>query len=143
MKLTDYNKDELELMGYDDIAIIVLQESKKKMKITDIFKKICDTLGMSESEYENKIGDFFELLSTNKNFIMLENGFWDLKSKHNSKVIIDEEEEDIADVTEEEEDMEENNEEEEDIFYETDDDEVEDDLNDLVIIDIDEEEAEL
>lgn len=143
MKLTDYNKDELELMGYDDIAIIVLQESKKKMKITDIFKKICDTLGMSESEYENKIGDFFELLSTNKNFIMLENGFWDLKSKHNSKVVIDEEEEDIADVSEEEEDIEENNEEEEDIFYETDDDEVEDDLNDLVIIDMDEEEAEL
>lgn len=143
MKLTDYNKDELELMGYDDIAIIVLQESKKKMKITDIFKKICDTLGMSESEYENKIGDFFELLSTNKNFIMLENGFWDLKSKHNSKVVIDEEEEDIADVSEEEEDIEETNEEEEDIFYETDDDEVEDDLNDLVIIDMDEEEAEL
>ena len=143
MKLTDYNKDELELMGYDDIAIIVLQESKKKIKITDIFKKICDTLGMSESEYENKIGDFFELLSTNKNFIMLENGLWDLKSKHNSKVVIDEEEEDIADVSEEEEDIEENNEEEEDIFYETDDDEVEDDLNDLVIIDMDEEEAEL
>lgn len=144
MKLKDYKKDELELMGYDDIAIIVLQESGKKMKITDIFKKICDALEMSESEYENRIGDFFELLSTNKNFIMLENGFWDLKSKHNSKVVIDEEEEDLNDSTEEEEEIEEPTEEEEDIFYETDDDdEVEDDLNDLVIIDMDEEEAEL
>lgn len=144
MKLKDYKKDELELMGYDDIAIIVLQESGKKMKIADIFKKICDLLEMSESEYENKIGDFFELLSTNKNFIMLENGFWDLKSKHNSKVVIDEEEEDLSESTEEDEEIEDTSEEEEDIFYETDDDdEVEDDLNDLVIIDMDEEEAEI
>lgn len=145
MKLKDYKKDELELMGYDDIAIIVLQEAGKKMKVADIFKKICDALEMSESEFENKIGDFFELLSTNKNFIMLENGFWDLKSKHNSKVVIDEEEEDLSEASEEEEEMEDaSEEEEEDIFYETDDDdEVEDDLNDLVIIDMDEEEAEI
>ncbi len=143
MKLKDYKKEELELMGYDDIAIIILQESGKKMKIADIFKKICDVLDLSESEYENKIGDFFELLSTNKNFIMLENGFWDLKSKHNSKVVIDEEE-DISEVSEEdEEELEET--EEEDIFYENDDDDdvVEDDLNDLVIIDMDDEEAEI
>ena len=143
MKLKDYKKEELELMGYDDIAIIVLQESGKKMKIADIFKKICDALEMSESEYENRIGDFFELLSTNKNFIMLENGFWDLKSKHNSKVVIDEEEEVSEVLEEDEEELEET--EEEDIFYENDDDDdiVEDDLNDLVIIDMDEEEAEM
>lgn len=140
MKLKDYKKDELELMGYDDIAIIVLQETGKKMKVADIFKKICDALEMSESEYENRIADFFELLSTNKNFIMLENGFWDLKSKHNSKVVIDEEEEDLSEASEEEEEMEDVSEEEEDIFYEADDDDdVEDDLNDLVIIDMDEE----
>lgn len=140
MKLKDYKKDELELMGYDDIAIIVLQETGKKMKVADIFKKICDALEMSESEYENRIGDFFELLSTNKNFIMLENGFWDLKSKHNSKVVIDEEDEDLSEASEEEEEMEDASEEEEDIFYESDDDDdVEDDLNDLVIIDMDEE----
>lgn len=144
MKLKDYKKDELELMGYDDIAIIVLQEAGKKMKVADIFKKICDALEMSDSEYENKIGDFFELLSTNKNFIMLENGFWDLKSKHNSKIVIDEEEEDLSESTDEDEEIEVISEEEEDIFYENDDDDdVEDDLNDLVIIDMDEEEAEV
>lgn len=144
MKLKEYKKEDLELMGYDDIAIVVLQESGKKMKIADIFKKICTALEMSESEYENKIGDFFELLSTNKNFIMLENGFWDLKSKHNSKVVIDEEEEDLSETSEEDSEIEETEEEEEDIFYETDDDdEVEDDLNNLVIIDMDDEEAEL
>lgn len=145
MKLKEYKKEDLEIMGYDDIAILVLQDSGKKMKVADIFKKICDALELSESEYENQIGDFFELLSTNKNFIMLENGFWDLKSKHNSKIVIDEEEEDLSEVSDEEEEMEENSDEEEDIFYETDDDDevVEDDLNDLVIIDMEDEEAEL
>ena len=144
MKIKDYKKDELELMGYDDIAILVLEESGKKMKVADIFKKVCDALALSENDYENQIGDFFELLSTNKNFIMLENGFWDLKSKHNSKVVIDEEDEVVEEISEDEEELEET-EEEEDIFYETDDDDdvVEDDLNDLVIIDMDDEEAEL
>ncbi len=139
MKLKDYKKEDLELMGYDDIAVLVLQEVNKKMKITDLFKKVCNLLGLSDKEYEQRIGDFFELLSTNKNFIMLENGYWDLKSKHNSKVIIDEDDEEIVDSIDEDEEM--DDEEEEDIFYDGDDDDdvEEDDLKDLVVIDGDEE----
>ena len=30
MKLNEIPKEELELMGYDDIAYIILEESKKK-----------------------------------------------------------------------------------------------------------------
>ena len=132
-------KEDLELMGYDDIAVLVLQEVNKKMKITDLFKKVCNLLGLSDKEYEQRIGDFFELLSTNKNFIMLENGYWDLKSKHNSKVIIDEDDEEIVDSIDADEEI--DDEEEEDIFYDGDDDDdvQEDDLKDLVVIDGDEE----
>lgn len=139
MKLKDYKKEDLELMGYDDIAVLVLQEVNKKMKITDLFKKVCNLLGLSDKEYEQRIGDFFELLSTNKNFIMLENGYWDLKSKHNSKVIIDEDDEEIVDSIDEDEEI--DDEEEEDIFYDGDDDDdvQEDELKDLVVIDGDEE----
>lgn len=139
MKLKDYKKEDLELMGYDDIAVLVLQEVNKKMKITDLFKKVCNLLGLSDKEYEQRIGDFFELLSTNKNFIMLENGYWDLKSKHNSKVIIDEDDEEIVDSIDEDEEI--DDEEDEDIFYDGDDDDdvQEDDLKDLVVIDGDEE----
>lgn len=139
MKLKDYKKEDLELMGYDDIAVLVLQEANKKMKITDLFKKVCNLLGLSDKEYEQRIGDFFELLSTNKNFIMLENGYWDLKSKHNSKVIIDEEDEEIVDSIDEDDEI--DDEEDEDIFYDGDDDDdvQEDDLKDLVVIDGDEE----
>lgn len=139
MKLKDYKKEDLELMGYDDIAVLVLQEVNKKMKITDLFKKVCNLLGLSDKEYEQRIGDFFELLSTNKNFIMLENGYWDLKSKHNSKVIIDEDDEEIVDSIDEDDEI--DDEEDEDIFYDGDDDDdvQEDELKDLVVIDGDEE----
>lgn len=144
MKLSDITKEELETMNYDDIAYIILGEEKKSMKINILFKRICEALNLSEKEYEEKIADFFELLTTDKRFIMLEDGSWDLKELHNPKVIIDEEEEEtlLSDV-EDDDDTIEKEEEEEDIFYDenTEDDIPDDDLDDLVVIDVDEEEA--
>lgn len=140
MKIKTAKKEELETMSYDDIAYIILKEKGKKMKITDLFKTICDNLELSEREYEEKIGDFFALLATEKRFIQLDKGFWDLRENHTSKVVIkadDIEEDDII-----EEEIEEDTE-EEDIYdtKEVDDDEEEDDLKDLVIVE--EEDAEL
>ena len=142
MKLKDITKEELETMNYDDIAEIILNEEKAKMKINVLFKKICDALELSDAEYEAKIADFFELLTTDKRFIMLEDGSWDLKKLHNPKVIVDDEEDEIT--TEVDEDSEEiTEEEEEDIFYdsENEDDMPDNDLEDLVVIDVDDEEA--
>ncbi len=138
MKLKDIPKEELELMGYDDIAYIILEESKKKMKITDLFQKICDALGLSEKDFENQIADFFEILTTDKKFVMLENGYWDLRTRHSEKLVIEDEDEDFEDVDYDEPEVEE---ETEDVFYdeEADDDTSDDDLKDLVIIDEDEE----
>jgi len=144
MKLSDITKEELETMNYDDIAYIILNEEKKALKINILFKKVCDALNLSEKEFEDKIADFFELLTTDKRFIMLEDGSWDLKELHNPKVIIDDEEEEglLTDV-EEEEDTIPDEEEEDVIFYDADNDDdlPDDDLDDLVVIDVDEEEA--
>ena len=96
MKLNNISKEELETMNYDDIAYLILNEEKEKMKINVLFQKVCDALQLNEKEYEDKIGDFFELLTTDKRFIMLEDGSWDLKELHNPKVIIDDDEEDDA-----------------------------------------------
>ena len=139
MKLKDIPKEELESMNYDDIAFIILSEQKKKMKIQDLFKKICKALGLSDDEFEAQIGDFFEIMSTDKRFTMLDNGYWDLRINHSQKLVLDEEEDEEEEIEIEEEDDEE--EEEEDIFYDdnSDDDDAEDDLKDLVVID--EEEA--
>ena len=143
MKL-NLSKEELETMNYDDIAYLILKEEKAKMKISDLFQKVCEVLNLNKEEYEDKIADFFELLTTNKRFIMLEDGFWDIRERHNPKLIVDDDEDEgVATESEEEEiDSEEENE-DEDIFYDSDadDDLPDDDLDDLVIIDEDEEEA--
>ena len=145
MKLSDIPEYELEAMNYDDIAYIILSEEKQKMKINELFKKVCDALKLPENLFEEKIADFFELLTTDKRFIMLEDGYWDLREHHNPQVIIDDEEDEelINDVEEEEEEEMHEEEEEEDIFYDTDtdDDLPDDELEDLVVIDVDEEEA--
>lgn len=137
MKLKSIDKDTLETMQLDDIAYIILKEKGKKMKITDIFRTICDALGMTDKEYENQIGDFFTLLATEKRFIQLEKGYWDLRENHTSEINIKElEDEDDDIIPEEEKDYEEN---EESDYYDDiddmDDDKEDDDYKDLVIVD--------
>lgn len=138
MKFKTINKEDLETMPFDDIAYIILKEKGKKMKINDIFKIICDELNLGENAYENQIADFFALLATEKRFIQLEKGYWDLRENHTAEINIKELEEELEDddVTEEKED--EDVEEHEGDFYddidETDDD-TDDDLRDLVIVD--------
>ena len=51
MKLKDMSKEELETMGYDEIAYLVLEESGKKMKLLDLFKKVCKSNGIAWSTY--------------------------------------------------------------------------------------------
>ena len=141
MKLKDIPREELEMMGYAELAEIVLNESKKKMKIADIFKKICKALGLTDAEYEDRISEFFEIVSTNKLFTILPQGYCDLKTRHNTKVIMDDEEEEIVIDEEMENEEVEDEEETEDIFYDdTEDDDIpDDDLQDFVVVDEDEE----
>ena len=148
MKLSEIPKEELELMGYDDIAVLVLQESGKKMKLRDIFKKVCEVLELPEEVVDERLVDFFELMSINKKFIMLKNGYWDLQSKHKLDIVIEDEEDDDEDLIEEEIEEESVIEaEDEDIFYDKDDetDDVvdDDDLSDFVVIDDAEDESNL
>ncbi len=136
MKLEEMSQAELEAMNYDDIAYIILKEENKKMKINDLFKRICDALNLGESAFENQIADFFEIMSTDKRFTMLEDGYWDLRINHSQKIVLDDDYEDEEEIDEDlEEDME--DEENEDIFFDenSDDDDADDDLKDLVVID--------
>ena len=131
-------------MSYDNIALMVLNESKKTLKINELFKKVCDLLKMSEDEYVEKLPAFFDVLSTDHRFIMLEDGSWDLKTKHATTVVIDNDDEEEEEILAEEDKVNEREKEDEDIFYDedaTDDDTPEDDLKDLVIIDEDSEET--
>lgn len=140
-------KEELELLSNKDIAELILENSKKTINTADLFKKIIKLLELPESTFEAKIADFYTSLATDKRFILLNNGKWDLRSKHTSdKVVkvISEDDEDEEDENEENtssiEDIEEDNyDDNEDEDYNED---TNEELKDLVVIDEDELELE-
>jgi len=141
MKLKDISKEDLENMSYDDIAYLLLESKKKKMKIIDLFTEVGKLVHLSENEIEDKIGDFFEMLTLDKRFIMLDDGSWDLRSRHAGNNLIIDDDDDMPLDEELEEDEIDEEEEEEEIFYDDNDDDTEDDLKDLVVIDEDEEDS--
>ena len=107
MKLSKMPKDELESYSYVELAEMILKEEKKSETIVDIFKKICKLLELTNEDYENKISDFYTSLTTDKKFIMLEDGTWDLRDHHSSVVNLEMTEDDGEDLTETEEEIEE------------------------------------
>ncbi len=137
MKLNKIPKSELELLSYKEIAKMYLEENKKTKNTADLFKEVCNLLELSDQEYVDKIADFFESLTTSKEFILLEDGTWDLKSNHKVKVVIEDIEDEPNEENEEssEEDQEENEMDEiidDDTYL---DDDADDDLADLTIVD--------
>lgn len=141
MKLSKMNKEEIELLSYTTIAKLYLEENKVTMNTADLFKEVCKLLELTERDYQNKIADFFQSLTTSKEFILLDDGKWDLKLNHKAKKI------DIDDLYEEKEEdndeeyenlAEENNEEDEFNSIDDEDEYAEDDLSDLTILNEDE-----
>lgn len=137
MKISKISKEELELLSYTEIAKMYLEETKKTYNTADLFKEICKLLDLSESEYVDKIADFFQSLTTSKEFILLNDGKWDLKKNHSIKIDVD----DIYDDSQEETEKEEEETDEEEENYDTIDqseslldDSDNDDLSDLTII---------
>lgn len=140
MKLKNVSKEILETMPFDDIAYMILKENGKKMKTDDIFKIICDELNLGGKAFENQIGDFFALLATEKRFIQLKKGFWDLRENHTAEISIKEIEDEMEEeiLIEDTEDDIDNNDENADYYDElddTEDEEPDDDLKDLVVVD--------
>ena len=141
MSLSKMTKDELELLSYTDIAKIYLEENKTTLNTAELFKEVCKLLELSEGEYQEKITDFFQSLTTSKDFILLNDGKWDLKSKHSVKVAMDELYEEQSEDEEEDFELEPEDEmSEEDEYNSIDDEEdyADDDLSDLTILTEDE-----
>lgn len=145
MSLKKMSKEELELMSNKDITYLLLEESIKPINTLNLFKKIAKLLELPESTIDSKIADYYTALATDKRFIMLEDGSWDLRSRHTSdKVVKITDEEEEEDEDEEKEEIE--DEIEEDSFDDTEDEdydeETNEELKDLVVIDEDELELE-
>lgn len=144
MNLKNMKKEDLELLSNKDITNLLLEE-KGCQNTATLFKKIIKLLELPESTFDQKVGDYYTSLTTDKRFIQLEDGNWDLRSRHTSdklvKVIEEDEEDEIEEVTNEEE-IDETDDGESDFDTITSDeddiDDGDDDLKDLVILDEDE-----
>ena len=143
MSIKNMTKEDLELLSNKDITNLLLEE-KGKQTTPDLFKQIIKLLELPESTFDQKIGDYYTSLTTDKRFILLKDGTWDLRIRHTSDklvIIDDEEDEDVEEVEEIDEEMDEfdsidNNNDDDDI------DDGDDDLKDLVVLDEDEIESE-
>lgn len=143
MKLSKMTKDEIEMLSYTKIAELFLQENKVTMTTGELFAEVCKLLDLDEKEYQEKIADFFESLTTSKSFILLNNGKWDLKANHKIKIdmneIYEDKDEEIAENEDEdldeleEETVEDDYDSVEDADYDED-----EELSDLTIVDEDE-----
>ena len=137
MSIRKMSIEELELMSYTDIAFELISEDKKQYNTPQLFKEVCNLLGLSDEEFASKIADFFTALTTDGIFIFIDSSYWDLKENHVVKVVIDNGDED--DISEEDED--EMNEDSEDIEDDYSDESVDDskddeeDMKDLTIVD--------
>ncbi|MFI3307454.1 MAG: DNA-directed RNA polymerase subunit delta [Mycoplasmatota bacterium] len=142
MSLKKMTKEEIEILSYTDLTGLILKEEKKGLNTPSIFKKICELLSFSESDYAEKIGDYYTSLTLDKRFILLESGEWDLALNHKANIDLEELEE-IEEIDEEEiEEIEEAEETEDDSEIEVNSDvdelDTEDDLGDLTIVEEDE-----
>ncbi len=129
-----FTKEELNLLSHIDIAYHILEEKNGGMNTLELYKEVCKILSVEVNE--DKIGDFFSSLNTDKRFLLLENGNFDLRKKHAVKVVIEEEEE----VEEEQLEQQLDESDEDDIDKTEDEDNLDDsdDLGELVIVDEDE-----
>lgn len=140
MSIKKMNKEDLELLSNKDITNLLLEE-KGKQTTPDLFNKIIELLELPKSTFDQKIGDYYTSLTTDKRFILLEDGTWDLRSRHTSDKVMKMDEDDEEEEIEETEDDEEEEIEEDYDSIDSDEDEIDDDdddLKDLVVLDEDE-----
>ena len=144
MSIKDMTKEDFELLSNKDITNLLLEQNGNQTT-PDLFKSIIKLLELPESTFDKKIGDYYTSLTTDKRFVLLEDGTWDLRSRHTSDKILKIDDEDDEDELEEVEDEEQDEESEDFDSISNDEDDIDDnddDLKDLVVLDEDEMEEE-
>lgn len=140
--LKKMTKEELELLSYTKIAELYLKENKTTLSTTDLFKEVCKLLELGDIEYQQQLPDFFQSLTTSKEFILLNDGKWDLKANHSIKInmdeIYEEKDEELGEDEDEDGIPDELEDDEYDQMIEDDYSDDSDDLSDLTILDDDE-----
>lgn len=141
--MKEIKKEDIENLSFKDITYLILEKEKNSMNTLDLFSEIIKLLDLPSDTIDNKIGDYYTSLTTDKRFLLVD-GKWDLRTRHTSDKVLS-----SVDDEEDEEDSfgEEENYDEDDINFDEElvddedtpyDDDSDDDLSDLVIVDDDE-----
>jgi DNA-directed RNA polymerase subunit delta len=73
-----------------DVAYSVLSEKNTETSFKDLYKEICEKLGLSDDEAKAKIASFYTDLTLDGRFVNLGNNTWDLRENQSyDKVHID------------------------------------------------------
>ena len=143
--MKNIKKEDIVNLSFKDITYLILENEKKSMNTLDLFSEIVKILELPSNTVDNKIGDYYTSLTTDKRFLLVD-GMWDLRTRHTSdklpSSVNDEDEED----EDEESLLDEENYDEDDVNFDeelADDedtpyDDEDDDLSDLAIVDDDE-----
>ena len=145
--MKEIKKKDIINLSYKDIANLILIRDGVGKNTLELFTEIVNLLELPSDVIDNKIGDFYTSMTTDKRFLMID-GLWDLRTRHTSDKILtslddeDEEEEEYDEMDDSLlEDEEENY--EDDIDSDTDYDDGDDDgLSDLVVLDEDDMDSE-
>ena len=141
--MKEIKKEDVVNLSYKDITNLILEQEKKGINTLELFTRIVNLLELPSSTIENKIGDYYTSLTTDKRFILVD-GLWDLRKRHTSdKIIVDSmEDDDMENIVDSEEEP---IVEDEDNDYDSDDQNIDDDydepdnddddLADLVVLD--------
>ncbi len=143
--MKNIKKEDIVNLSFKDITYLILEKEKKSMNTLDLFSEIVKILELPSNTVDNKIGDYYTSLTTDKRFLLVD-GMWDLRTRHTSDKLLSS----VNDEDEEDEDeeslLDEENYDEDDVNFDeelADDedtpyDDEDDDLSDLAIVDDDE-----
>lgn len=79
MSLKEYSHEELKSMSAVEVAKIILLDEKKAMNFKDIFDEIAEVRGLTETQKEDKVVQFYTDLNLDGRFITLGSNTWGLK----------------------------------------------------------------
>lgn len=145
--MKEIKKKDIINLSYKDIANLILIRDGVGKNTLELFTEIVNLLELPSDVIDNKIGDFYTSMTTDKRFLMID-GLWDLRTRHTSDKILtslDDEDEEEEEYDEMDDSLLEDEEEnfEDDIDSDTDYDDGDDDgLSDLVVLDEDDMDSE-
>lgn len=79
MKLQDLSKEQIDEMAMIDIASLILESEKKALDFRDIFDRVAELKGFSESEKDTWISQYYTDLNIDGRFLTKGSNLWGLK----------------------------------------------------------------